>query len=197
MGRRRNNMSDTELKVLRATSVINGVTYLPWSDADLSELRIVSSLPQDYKDPVGLIPLATKQKAQLGGWMRPHDICDNPKMVHLISSLTIKQSIIGDCSFIASLAVSADYEKRFKTRLVTRCIFPQNRNGEPIINPNGKYLVCLNLNGCKRKVVIDDRLPVGHHGELLCSYSSSRDEFWISLIEKAYMKVESCHCSLI
>ena len=77
----------------RATSVINGVTYLPWSDADLSELRIVSSLPQDYKDPVGLIPLATKQKAQLGGWMRPHDICDNPKMVHLISSLTIKQVI--------------------------------------------------------------------------------------------------------
>jgi len=83
----------THIHTHRATSVINGVTYLPWSDADLSELRIVSSLPQDYKDPVGLIPLATKQKAQLGGWMRPHDICDNPKMVHLISSLTIKQVI--------------------------------------------------------------------------------------------------------
>ena len=33
-----------------------------------------------------------------------------------------------------------------------RCIYPQNRSGEPIINPNGKYLVCLNLNGTKRKV---------------------------------------------
>ena len=39
------------------------------------------------------------------------------------------------------------------------------------------------------QVTIDDRLPMGPHGEPLCSYSSSRDEFWISLIEKAYMKV--------
>ena len=75
----------------RATSVINGVTYPPWNDADLSELRTVSALPQDYKDPAGLVPLANKQKAQLGAWMRPHEICDHPKMVHLISSLTIKQ----------------------------------------------------------------------------------------------------------
>ena len=39
------------------------------------------------------------------------------------------------------------------------------------------------------QVVIDDRLPVGMAGELLCSYSSNEEEFWVSLIEKAYMKV--------
>lgn len=50
------------------------------------------------------------------------------------------------------------------------------------------------------QVEIDDRLPVSHSGELLCSHSSNRDEFWVSLIEKAYMKVTvPCHsaCSVM
>lgn len=50
-------------------------------------------------------------------------------------------------------------------------------------------MISFNLNGCRRKVEVDDRLPAGRYGELLCSYSSNDDEFWISIIEKAYMKV--------
>ena len=37
--------------------------------------------------------------------------------------------------------------------------------------------------------MIDDRLPMGQNGELLCSFSTNHDEFWVSLIEKAYIKV--------
>ncbi len=46
------------------------------------------------------------------------------------------------------------------------------------------------------QVEIDDRLPISNSGELLCSYSNNSDEFWVSLIEKAYMKVQMLiHCS--
>ena len=53
-------------------------------------------------------------------------------------------------------------------------------------NESGKYniIVKLFLNGCFRKVEI-----VAKDGRLLCSYSNDKNEFWVSLIEKAFLKV--------
>ena len=54
-------------------------------------------------------------------------------------------------------------------------------------------MVKLWLNGVTRQVIVDDRLPIDHHANLLCSNTSrSKDdhlELWVSIIEKAYMKL--------
>ncbi len=49
----------------------------------------------------------------------------------------------------------------------------------------------LHVNGVWRKVLLDDALPATALGELLCSFSSLPGELWVSLVEKAYMKVRA------
>lgn len=38
-------------------------------------------------------------------------------------------------------------------------------------------------------MIVDDRLPVDKRGKPLCSFSNAGNELWVSIIEKAYMKV--------
>ncbi|KAI4890692.1 hypothetical protein NFI96_033755 [Prochilodus magdalenae] len=175
-----------EIEVLRKTSKINGIEYVPFMNVDLRERF---AFPVPFSDKRGKLALSPKQTAIFSRWVRPDDICNNPTMIFTVSSFSIKQTVVSDCSFVASLAISAAYERRFNKKLITSVIYPQNRRGEPEYNPCGKYMVKLHINGVPRKVIIDDFLPVDRNGELLCSYSSNRNELWVSLIEKAYMKV--------
>ncbi|KAM8981428.1 calpain-7 isoform 2-T4 [Sarcophilus harrisii] len=175
-----------EIEVLRKTSKINGIEYVPFMNVDLRERF---AFPVPFSDKCGKLPLSPKQKAIFSKWVRPDDLTNNPTMIYTISSFSIKQTIVSDCSFVASLAISAAYERRYNKKLITSIIYPQNKKGEPEYNPCGKYMVKLHINGVPRKVIIDDQLPVDRNGELLCSYSNNKSELWVSLIEKAYMKV--------
>ncbi|XP_027728176.1 calpain-7 isoform X1 [Vombatus ursinus] len=175
-----------EIEVLRKTSKINGIEYVPFMNVDLRERF---AFPVPFSDKCGKLPLSPKQKAIFSRWVRPDDLTNNPTMIYTVSSFSIKQTIVSDCSFVASLAISAAYERRYNKKLITSIIYPQNKKGEPEYNPCGKYMVKLHINGVPRKVIIDDQLPVDRNGELLCSYSNNKSELWVSLIEKAYMKV--------
>jgi len=178
--------SDEEKKVLAITSNINGREYVPFMAADLRERF---AFPVPFTDKHGMLSLSPKQKQKLSSWCRPDEFIENPKMAEHVNSFSVKQTIVSDCSFVASIAISAQYEKKYRKRLITSILYPQNKAGEPMYNPAGKYMVKLHINGVDRKVVVDDYLPLGTRNELLCSYSSNKSELWISLLEKAYMKV--------
>ncbi|XP_067938129.1 calpain-7-like isoform X2 [Watersipora subatra] len=178
--------SQQEKDVLRKTSGINGRKYVPFMPADINERF---AFPVPFSDKDGKLALSAQQKKHFKEWVRPEDYITNPQMIMAVSSFSVKQTIVSDCSFVASLAISAQYERKFGTRLLTRIIHPQNKRGDPIYNPCGKYMVELHINGVPRKVVIDDYLPMGRDGQLLCSFSSNRSELWVSILEKAYMKV--------
>lgn len=172
----------------------------------------INPAPQSAKiweDPDGLLKLSEKQKKRFFKWARPSQIAamrsstDNTTSIAMIKSITpytIKQYCVSDCSFIAGLIIAAAKNHR----LITSLIFPQDvTTGMPVYNPRGIYMVKLWLNGVARRVMVDDRLPVDEHGNLLCSHTISVDngnmiragkvnnvlELWVSILEKAYMKL--------
>lgn len=97
--------------------------------------------------------LSDKQQSALAGWRRPSEfMTKEPRMISVISPYSITQELVTDCSFVSSLCIAAAYERRRNKQLVTKIIYPQNRKGQPVYNPCGKYMVKLWLNGIARKV---------------------------------------------
>ena len=180
--RAQNAYTTKELDVLRRSSTINGRIFLPWIDIDLEENF---DFEEPFSDPDGLLALSSKQLKHFAAWRRPHMFNASRSkltMIEQISPHSITQDIVTDCSFVASLCITASYEQRFKKQLITRVIYPQDDTGAPRYNRCGKYMVKLWINGVPRKVIVDDMMPVDKNGKLLCSCTTRPNELWVSTV---------------
>ena len=59
-----------------------------------------------------------------------------------INPRNVTQTMIGDCSFVSAMILSAGFERKFKKKILTCSFFPQ-KDGKPVLNPHGKYCVRL------------------------------------------------------
>jgi calpain-7 len=199
-------LSAEEINILKASSLIASGVFLPWSDDDARNLRTeMKHSSRMYTDTNGFLTLSDSQKQVFDRWARPSEIAriryqqGTSKMLQeiviakVITPFTIRQKYVTDCSFVASLCICANFERRFKKRLITSILYPQTEQGDLVHNPAGKYMVKLWLNGVARCVVIDDYFPIDKYGNLLCSHTSSSSapylELWVCLIEKAFLKL--------
>ncbi|XP_033745701.1 calpain-B-like [Pecten maximus] len=122
-------------------------------------------------------------------WKRPTDIVRNPKLfVRGVSRFDLDQGSLGDCWFIAGAAVVATHGK-----LIERVV-PSDQDFD--VDYAGIFHFNFWWYGKWTEVVIDDYLPTDGFRLIYGRNREQPDEFWPSLLEKAYAKLRGCYQGL-
>eukprot|EP00163_Fabomonas_tropica_P002241 TRINITY_DN1168_c0_g1_i2.p1 TRINITY_DN1168_c0_g1~~TRINITY_DN1168_c0_g1_i2.p1 ORF type:complete len:1191 (-),score=145.97 TRINITY_DN1168_c0_g1_i2:53-3625(-) len=177
-------LGSSEDNVLLVSSIVRGNVFLPFPKGH-DPFHNPDHIPQTlFKDEHGFLPLSPLQTKECHEWRRLSDIITSPRLfLSGVSSNAITQNVVSDCSFLSSSAAAAALEVNHDRKLLSATIYPNE------VSPVGKYICRFFINGIYRQVVIDDYVPVDQDGAVLCSVSSNRNEMWLTLLEKAYMKV--------
>uniref|UniRef100_A0A8B9Y7Y5 Calpain-5 n=2 Tax=Bos TaxID=9903 RepID=A0A8B9Y7Y5_BOSMU len=127
-------------------------------------------------------------------WKRPKDICEDPRLfVDGISSHDLHQGQVGNCWFVAACSSLASRESLWQK------VIPDWKEQEWDPEKPNAYAGIFHFHfwrfGEWVDVVIDDRLPTVNNQLIYC-HSSSRNEFWCALVEKAYAKLAGCYQAL-
>jgi calpain-15 len=97
----------------------------------------------------------------------------------------IKRGQIDNCYFITAISSLASLPNLLEDVFITK-----------EINDAGIYAMRFFLNGQPRIVVVDDYLPVRLDGVMAFARSVYSNEFWISLLEKAWAKLHGAYCMI-
>ncbi|KAB5593816.1 calpain-like protease palB [Ceratobasidium theobromae] len=190
---------EEQLYILKQSSRVNDITLPIWSSNSSPSCgaSAQSGLPV-FIDKDGAPQLSPAHNAALAEWKHPPS---ELPLVDLDTPDEIVQDVVSDCSVIAALGVCEEHRHRFKSCLALRSIYPQNEQGIPFRNPQGKYSVRMMFNGAWRMVCyryndqhntnifIDELLPTAPDGRLICATTVNRAQLWPALVEKAYMKL--------
>ncbi|KAL5004233.1 hypothetical protein ScPMuIL_017689 [Solemya velum] len=122
-------------------------------------------------------------------WKRPGELCRRPMLISDGTSRhDMKQGDLNDCWFLSTLSAIAE-----KPQLMSKIIPDDYAFDNP--DYNGKFHCRFWQFGEWVDIYIDDLLPTVN-GEILFAHSSDPDEFWVSLVEKAYAKLNQSYESL-
>ena len=143
------------------------------------------------------VPLKAVLMMRVWGFLRPEAVRDEVTRMQIgrldqwrlfrgrPEASDVHQGMIGNCWFLAAVAVVAERRPELLTRLFW--------NSE--ISEVGLYAVKLFVNGEWRWILVDDLLPVNAIGNLAHS-SSLRFQLWLPLLEKAAAKVAGSYEAL-
>lgn len=166
-------------------------------DAQKANVAGLAQSPTPFVDPQGDLPLSDSIKEHSGKLERPSVVfgANRVKMGSLedFQPGDIKQSSVGDCSFVSCLIIMRYWEKITKKNYISQLLYPQIVPGVPTISPTGLYYLRLNIYGSEFMVRLDDRLPYGNYNLPLYSRNQSKDQntfdLFIPLVEKGFVKL--------
>ena len=137
---------------------------------DIPRNKVITNLPSNIivKYLVDKEKLATTQEEK-------NEVYSNLSLISWLSSIF---------QFIIDLEITdcVTHDSIFKN------IYPQ-KNGRPIYNPQGNYLVKLYFMGKPRKIEIDDRIPCNKDGEYIFPRCQNLCEIWPALYTKALLNL--------
>ena len=174
------------------------------------------------KDPFGFNsisfdpPYRGAPNPQDVAWCRPKEISPDVEPEFLVDGATsndVNQGALGDCWLIGAMSILSSNDAYIRGNFKPNMEKPLEVSAEekrgmmiglypPIFHQfrkYGIYVIRFFKNFQWRYVIIDDKLPC-YTGQLVpqlrFASCTSKNEFWVPLVEKAYAKIHRCYQSL-